>query len=152
MGCDIHGTIEMKQSDLGGGDGLWYTVAKLDRILGRSYDHFAHLFGVRYYEGEHEILANGYEDGMEPKQLYADRGLPHDIAEATQREYNEWGPDAHSESFAYHHEIESALEATSLLDNEDWMAALDVSRRLAEFFGENEYVDGQVRWVVWFDN
>lgn len=152
MGCDIHGTIEVKQSNLGGGDGLWYTVVKLDRLLHRSYDHFAHLFGVRHYEGDHEIEAKGYDDYMEPKELYAERGLPHDIADTTQREYDEWEADAHSASWAYHHEVDAAMGGTSLLDEPHWKEALNVSAGLATLFDESEYVDGEVRWVVWFDN
>lgn len=152
MGCDIHGTIEVKQSDLGGGDGLWYTVGKLDLLLRRSYDHFSHLFGVRYYEGKHEIEARGYDGFMEPKRLYGERGLPHDMADTTRREYGEWEADAHSETWGYHDEIAGGMKATSLMDNEAWAAALEMSQTASDHFGADDYIDGQVRWVVWFDN
>lgn len=142
----------MKQSDLGGGDGLWYTTVKLDPILRRSYDHFAHLFGVRVYEDEQCIEANGYPEGMAPKQLYAERGMPHDIADTTRREHDEWGADAHSETWAYHHEVESALKGTELSKASGWKEALDISYGLSELFGNDEYVEGTIRWVVWFDN
>lgn len=152
MGCDIHGTIEVKQCDLGGGDGLWYTVGKLDLLLRRSYDHFAHLFGVRYYEGEHEIEARGYDGFMEPKQLYAGRGFPHDAGDTTRREHDEWGRDAHSETWAYHDEVAGGMKATSLMENEGWATALAVSQTIADHFDADGYLDGTVRWVVWFDN
>jgi hypothetical protein len=158
MGCDIHGTIEMKQCNLGGGDGLWYTVAKLDRILSRSYVHFAHLFGVRSYPEKQSIEANGHPDGMTPKGLYSDRGLPHDISETTERLHKDWGADAHSGTWAYQHEIESAVEGTELgtrdggYQTECWITAVNIGRQLEDMFAKAEHIDGQVRWVVWFDN
>lgn len=152
MGCDIHGTIEVKRADLGGGRGLWFTVVKLDQLLPRDYNIFAHLFGVRHYNGEHEIEADFANGFMEPKELYANRGLPNDISDTTEREYSEWELDAHSESWAYHHEVESAVKATELETVEGWSNAIEYSSNLSEFFSDDEHLDGKVRWVVWFDN
>lgn len=57
MGCDIHGLIEVQDAH-----DFWNYTTRLSPFVGRSYDSFGLLFGVR----------NGA--GFEP--LFADRGLP----------------------------------------------------------------------------
>jgi len=71
MGCDIHGVLEVKRSNLANGsDALWDGVVRLDPILKRDYGRFAYLFGVRHYPDKQD-LPHGVG-------AFADRGLPHD--------------------------------------------------------------------------
>lgn len=90
MGCDIHGHVEidMSHSD----DRTWWESAgRLMPFVGRSYDSFGLLFGVRNY-------AN-----VEP--LFANRGFPDAMGAITNDHYDGWEPDAHSESYFTAEEI-----------------------------------------------
>lgn len=154
MGCDIHGVLEVRRSYLSSGaDSLWEGVVKLDALLSRDYDRFAYLFGVRHYPDDQDLP--GTVVGA-----FADRGLPHDPSDMTEREYAEWEPDAHSETYAYHHEIESAIEGTRFgertgeFKDDSWVTALNIGQQVDSLFREDGVRGDQheTRWVVWFDN
>jgi len=100
MGCDIHGHIEV---DISHNEGMtrWVSASRLLPFVGRSYDTFGLLFGVRNY-------ANS-----EP--LFAKRGIPDNVSRDTKEQYESWGADAHSESY---------VNAEELLEV-DWSAKSD---------------------------
>lgn len=81
MGCDIHGWVEMKDGNWG-----WDAVVNIDSLINRGYDAFAYLFGVRNY-------ANF-------EALFEDRGIPEGASWKLRQDYEHWGEDAHSASYA----------------------------------------------------
>lgn len=151
MGCDIHGVLEVRRSNLSNGaDALWEGVVNLDPLLARDYDRFAYLFGVRHYPDEQDL--------PHCVGAFADRGLPHDPSDMTAREYAEWEADAHSETYAYHHEIESAIEGTRFgestgeFKDDSWATAANIAQQIDGLFRDVDARDHETRWVIWFDN
>lgn len=153
MGCDIHGVIEVKRSGLSNGsDSLWVGTVRLDELLARNYDYFAYLFGVRHYPDEQDLPSGVGK--------FADRGFPTDVSDMAEWEHSNWGPDAHSETWAYHFEIESAIEGTELGNStgdfatDSWITVLNVGQQVDGLFRNDEIrgKDHETRWVVWFDN
>lgn len=151
MGCDIHGVIEVKRSDLANGaDALWMGVVRLDELLARDYDRFAYLFGVRHYPERQDLP---HKAGA-----FADRGLPYDPSDMTEHYHEQRQPDAHSETWAYQSEIESALAGTELGEShgdfrdESWVTTVEIGGQIESLFEKTEYRDSETRWVVWFDN
>lgn len=65
MGCDAHGIIEYKQ-EYSKGSSTWRFVGRLDSLVGRNYDTFGSLFGVRN-------TANFYS-------LFEKRGFPEELS------------------------------------------------------------------------
>ncbi|HEY9326787.1 MAG TPA: hypothetical protein VIS09_00885 [Streptomyces sp.] len=85
MGADIHGFIECR-SRWAEPEDAWSAAVDLDLLyLGRDYDAFGCLFGVRNHAG------------FAP--LAAERGLPERISDAARAEFDDWGSDAHSPSW-----------------------------------------------------
>jgi hypothetical protein len=80
MGCDVHGYIEFRQSGR-----MWWGIIEIDVIVGRNYDMFGSLFGVRNY-------ANF-------KPLFADRGCPKDASITVEEQKKNWGDGAHGWSY-----------------------------------------------------
>lgn len=95
MGCDIHGRVEVdhwsKFDDEG--DSWWCVASHLHPFVGRRYDAFGCLFGVRN------------NAGFEP--IAADRGIPGDAARKTREAYESWGRDAHSASYFTYAELQN---------------------------------------------
>lgn len=89
MGCDIHGFVEVKLYDFG----EWYDCIDIRSIVGRNYDMFALLFGVRNYAAYIPIAPN--------------RGLPELVSERAKKEFEEWDVDAHSPSWITWKEIQN---------------------------------------------
>lgn len=85
MGCDIHGYVEYN------GWGLWRDCISIKPIVGRNYDMFALLFGVRN------------DAAFIP--VAPDRGMPVNVSDRVKEEYERWGEDAHSPSWITWQEI-----------------------------------------------
>lgn len=110
MGCDIHGHIEVDKSHAED-DTWWETAGTLFPFVGRSYDAFGCLFGVRNYSNFHPVAK--------------DRGIPSDVGREAKEDHESWGIDAHSETYLTYEEIqeidwdktaEEADERYSVLD------------------------------------
>lgn len=89
MGCDIHGYVEV---DCGHEDRTWWKPAgNLFSFVGRAYDSFGCLFGVRNYAKFDPVAAN--------------RGIPDDASRTVTEDYESWGVDAHSASYLTYTEV-----------------------------------------------
>ncbi|MFI2437470.1 hypothetical protein [Streptomyces sp. NPDC018693] len=146
MGCDIHGKVECRT-----GDGSWEydedewaCAIDLELLhLGRSYDAFGCLFGVR--------------NGWDFAPLAAGRGLPEDASTPTRRAFDD--PDWHSPSWISWAELKRAdwdtrgsgegapTRREAALEHANWTPVWSVMRTLAGLYGGDN-----VRLVVWFDN
>lgn len=126
MGCDIHGYIEVKKYDWYPG---WDVCLDIGSIVGRNYDMFALLFGVRN-RASYIPLAER-------------RGLPADISEEAKKDYDEWESDAHSPSWITWGEIETIKwteKGTQLADRvycyrkgeDQWFQAFGWSSELSD--------------------
>jgi len=137
MGCDIHGTVEVRT-----GDGKWVMINELGwEATLRNYQRFAELAGVRG-EGTR---------GLQPK------GLPQNISESTAYHVDGWGVDGHSHS---HMELDEALKIWVETEYNDFQDDPDQRKKGAwfesspeyYFFGIDRYTrDKEYRVVFWFD-
>jgi hypothetical protein len=152
MGRDIHGFIELRDDYLDEDTGhvVWHSVGALDCFYaGRSYSAFECLFG-----------GAGKRCGwFEP--LAGERGFPEDASRATARDFQEWGPDAHSPSWITWTELEAAqwdeqgaARSLSILEYRrapggDWVCAgIGPTERLAELTGTKVHdAAANVGWV-----
>lgn len=91
MGCDIHGYVEVDKRHRQD-DSWWKSAGSLFPFVGRSYDAFGCLFGVRNYSQFDPVAA--------------DRGIPHNASRTVTKEYESWGVDAHSASYLTYEEIQ----------------------------------------------
>ncbi|YCK33865.1 hypothetical protein ACNF49_07115 [Actinomadura sp. ATCC 39365] len=82
MGTDIHGFIECRTwtPGLDVGETAWCAAISLKMLVGRDYEAFDCLFGVR---------SSGHW-----RPVAADRGLPRDASETTKAGLAEWGEAA----------------------------------------------------------
>ncbi|MFG6201416.1 hypothetical protein ACFKCF_54920, partial [Nonomuraea sp. JJY05] len=82
MGADIHGFIECRTwtPGLDVGETAWCAAISLKMLVGRDYEAFDCLFGVR---------SSGHW-----RPVAADRGLPQDASETTKAGLAEWGEAA----------------------------------------------------------
>lgn len=88
MGCDIHGWVEINPYK---DDPWWSPCIEINSILGRNYDMFGLLFGVRNYATFNPIAEN--------------RGIPKNASSIVKNDIKEWGIDAHSASYLTFTEI-----------------------------------------------
>jgi len=102
MGCDIHGAIEWYRYD------GWRYVGPLIWKVGRSYDTFGSLFGVR--------------NAARFKPLFLDRGFPENISRGTRENVEEWvGEDTTIQERLGDIDFHSATHVTlSELNDVDW--------------------------------
>jgi len=71
-----------------------------------------------------------------------------------------WEADAHSMTWAYHHEIEGAIDGTELgysdgsFRDESWTTTINIGQQIDALFRNDEIrgEDHEARWVIWFDN
>ena len=84
MSTDIHGYIEIRQDN-----GTWVTRGNISECVGRNYEMFGLLFGVRNY---------AHYDPIAPF-----RGIPLDVSDAFRS--TRWEEDAHSDSWITYQEI-----------------------------------------------
>lgn len=89
MGCDIHGYVEVRKYDFG----TWYDCVNIKSIVGRNYDMFALLFGVRN------------DAAFIP--IAPDRGMPALVSDQVKKDVEEWGEDGHSLSWITWKEIQA---------------------------------------------
>lgn len=110
MGTDIHGCIEFDWSHEN--NDLWRCGVVIDYLVGRSYDTFGSLFGVRN---------PARFDPIAPK-----RGIPDPCSDYVKE--NVWG---HSQTYVTQAELEDV----------DWDGkALDFDERIAHFSSDGEYL------------
>ena len=129
MGCDIHGTIEIKV------DGKWIMINRLPfdgPACDRNYKRFAALAGVR---GE----------GPEP------RGIPSDVSESTLLYIQEWDCDGHSHSWMDLKIAAAIFSATEFRHEPDSSAS---KYPMSHYFDvdEERFGNDDLRLVFWFDN
>ena len=129
MGCDIHAFIEYNTY------GSWSSHSAAQ--LPRNYAVFAALAGVRNYSFESDVPS--------PKGSPEDPGCQYSDA------VEEYGPDAHSQSWATLKEFSEALaRAKTVYDDPGYFfynLALMIMNQLSDHFGEDN-----VRMVYFFDN
>lgn len=141
MGCDIHLHTEVKIAD------KWEHYG--NPIIGRDYEFFAFLAGVRNY---YEIIPVS-----EPK------GVPDDMSLITRLDWEDWGSDAHSASFITGDEIGRVERFLRKLNSErsssyyypemEWGYLFDGSWSVFYEFPDSQDKRIQdVRMVFWFDN
>ena len=160
MGCDIHTFVERtrnpctpkditsyQRSDFEGESHRFYTTSYV--LDDRNYSYFYQLAGVRGRSNDRHYLS-------EP------RGLPDDVSEGIKQEYEEWGDDAHSASYATLQELITFVgevkskQLKELLLEED-TTDLSHMEKVIEYLKDkakqehtNDY--NNIRIVFWFDN
>jgi hypothetical protein len=160
MGCDIHAFVERirnphspkditsyTRSDFGSESHRFYTESSI--LDNRDYSYFYQLAGVRGRANDKYIFS-------EP------RGLPEDVSEGIKQEYEEWGDDAHSASYATLQElidfvadVKSKQLKELLLDQDTtdlthMEKVIDYLKIKAEQQFTKDY--NLIRIVFWFDN
>ncbi len=139
MGCDIHAYIEVRISD------KWVLYSR-PRIQ-RAYKLFGKIAGVRVND--------------EPP-IVTPQGIPADVSQITQIEWNKWEPDAHHAGWLNASQIKEMCEWAGEQDKEhgDWYGKWE-HVELGCISGNAVYgVPGSgypieyqdVRMVFWFDN
>jgi len=95
MGCDIHGAIETRPHGSN-----WYQTGSLVGLVGRSYDTFGMLWGVR----NSAAFAPSFDN----------RGFPDNLSRRVRKRIDEWGGmdnlgniDFHSASYATVEELQN---------------------------------------------
>lgn len=114
MGCDIHGYVEVDKRHNRDGDPWWKAAGNLFPFVGRSYDSFGCLFGVRNYSRF---------DPIAPK-----RGIPDDAGRTVTEDYESWGSDAHSASYITYSEIKAIDRSETAKDRDGRYSILDENK------------------------
>lgn len=89
MGCDIHGWVEVLRYP--GQPKYWSRCLDIRSLIGRNYDMFALLFGVRNYADFQPVAGN--------------RGLPEYVSEEVKDSFEAWENGAHSVTYITAKEI-----------------------------------------------
>jgi hypothetical protein len=167
MGCDIHAYVEYTEGNRE--TPYWMSVGK-DLNLGRDYDLFGKIAGVRLYEGnaamlplrglpEAVSLTVGWENILYVSEdgdgdsycsrASAERWVAEGTSEwANDRKSSVTNPDHHSHSWCSTAEFRSVLEAPRQAGwsvRPAWFAVLAMMEEL-------ERRDCDARLVFWFDN
>jgi len=133
MGCDIHGTVEVKT------DNGWKFVSPL-LYDGRNYDAFCRLAGVRCYNriDRDRDMVQGESDGI----------IPDDASDTTRKEYEAWDWDAHSPNTMPAQEFIDIIQDTWYNTDavKEWLGIDKVTL----FIKENKLDDFRV--IMWFDD
>jgi hypothetical protein len=165
MGCDITGWVEFsdRERDLGHAEGArWLPVLDAGFLLGRDYNLFGSLFGVR--------------NATDFAPVAADRGLPTDLSEVAGRDtdFTFYHTFYHSHTWVTWEEL-AAVDWDELAMNwgdefsrmrgdpdpnvrpemisrrqtlnADWHLLMEMAEPLVRRYGAD-----RVRLVVWFDN
>lgn len=102
MGCDIHGWIETKPWPKTSPD-YWESVVKIrPAIVGRNYDMFGLLFGVRNYVSQAPI-AEGR--GLPKYDKHQTKDKDSDDRPQTLIDREQWNGDGHSDTWISYSEI-----------------------------------------------
>lgn len=97
MGCDVHGMIEVRTHD------RWRDSGKLGGLVGRSYDTFGMLWGVR--------------NSVRFNPAFEKRGFPDDRSIGLKKRIDEWGGEEHIGAIDFHSPSYATVEE---LRNVDW--------------------------------
>ena len=104
MGCDIHGWIEIKPYPKTSPE-HWESVVDIGHIVGRNYDMFGLLFGVRNYPNYQSIAEMRGIPSYDKNQK--DKDGESDYRPYALRELEKWNGDAHGHSYISLSEIEN---------------------------------------------
>ena len=136
MGCDIHGAVEVREYPDSGG--WWNRYLDLSGFVGRNYEMFAILFGVRNYSAWTPVAA--------------DRGFPDDADYSTKEEYQHWEGDAHSASWVTWAELEAVDENSETPGYDGWVhvyapneSGTGELEEVMSFGGSSELSDADMR-------
>ena len=124
MGCDIHAVVEFKNTD------WWGDFGEIS--IGRWYSLFANMAGVR-----------NYEDSVVP--VAEPRGMPSDASFVAKDSHEDWGADAHTQSWLTLDEFKAAYKNSEGYRDHVLDAMVSAMESL-ESNGHN------TRIVFWFDN
>lgn len=102
MGCDVHGWIEIRPYKTVDPK-FWTSVIKIDNIVGRNYDMFGLLFGVRNY-CNFKPIAEGR--GMPKYAEHQKKDDEEDNRSYAQIESDDLDVDGHSHTWISQSEIE----------------------------------------------
>jgi hypothetical protein len=157
MGCDIHSYAEVRNKETGKWekaiafttiddfDKDWYKADVGDNPFNwRSYGMFGFLADVRNYSSVPTIV--------EP------RGIPEDVSDEINSEYEYWGYYSHTASHIYLREFVEYDYDKKFEDTRDGDAVITVREFLSEMFFQHiedlKKLGGldDVRVVFWFDN
>lgn len=114
MGCDIHGYVEVDIRHNEDDEQWWNPAGNLFPFVGRSYDSFGCLFGVRNYSN------------LEP--IAPDRGIPSDASSTVTDDYESWGVDAHSASHVTHEELQDVDWSEEAVEPDSRYSVLDENK------------------------
>ena len=145
MGCDIHGYVEAQLFATNNISDEWYTIINAENVLGRNYDMFAKLFGVRLEVVEQrsgqQVIPIAYNRGLPEYGTYQQNN-PND----TINDFREWEGDAHSPSWIDYKELKKAVKENDFQDDRV-IVLLNMMTELSKLYGKDH-----IRLVVWFDN
>jgi len=96
MGCDIHGVIEVRSHD------RWKCAGTLYPHVGRSYDTFGMLWGVR-----NNAAFNG---------AFPNRGFPEERSRKLKDKIEDWGGEEHVGAIDFHSPSYATVEELHALD------------------------------------
>lgn len=102
MGCDIHGWVEIKPWPKTSPDHWQSVVSIRPGIVGRNYDMFGLLFGVRNYVSQNAI-AEGR--GLPKYDKFQTKDKDDDDRPLTLKEREKWNGDGHSDTWISYSEI-----------------------------------------------
>lgn len=117
-----------------------FEVERTDRFYyGRNYRLFARLSNVRNYDDNY---------GGRRVPLFEDRGLPDDLSEHVQTDFDIWEPDAHSMGYA----TLAELEQHDWTSDDEYSQFAGAIERLRQVAHEQGCDADSVRFVWWYDN
>jgi len=96
MGCDIHGVIEINSHD------RWKTAGTLYPHVGRSYDTFGMLWGVR--------------NNVAFDPAFPSRGFPDERSRELREKIESWGGEENIGAIDFHHPTYATVEELRALD------------------------------------
>lgn len=127
MGCDIHGTVELHRYD------KWRGVTDIVWLVGRSYDSFGCLFGVRN------------SAGFAP--LFDDRGFPDDASRRVDERFDEFGGKETYGSIGFHSATHCTLAEINSVDWDERAESRDRRLTVVDEDGEQQIKASYMRGV-----
>jgi len=125
MGCDIHGSIEMYKYD------RWRQVGRLIWFVGRSYDTFGCLFGVR--------------NSSNITPLFPKRGFPDEKSRRLKERIEEMGGMEHLGSIGFHSPSWFTLDELDAVDWEESAEEPDQRVSVVDADGNTQIKAGYLR-------
>jgi len=115
MGCDIHGVIEVQSH------GRWKSAGTLYPHVGRAYDTFGMLWGVR--------------NDVAFRPAFPDRGFPDERSRQLRNKIESWGGEGHIGSIDFHNPSYATVEE---LHNIEWDETADGRDKRYTVLDENK--------------